>query len=73
MAYALIVPKIMEKNIQMPKIPIESVFFMKQIFFGGKSIISHWSLIPEFPVPKAIKEGIVAMSWGNMSWEHIVA
>ena len=41
MAYALIVPKIMEKNIQMPKKPIESGFLMEQIFFGGKFIISH--------------------------------
>ena len=58
MEYALIVPIIMGKNIQMPKKPIESGFLMKQIFFGGKAIISHWSLIPEFPIPKSIKEGI---------------
>ena len=35
MEYALIVPKIMEKNIQIPKTSIESGFLMKQIFFLG--------------------------------------
>ena len=58
MEYALIVPKIMEKNIQIPKKYIESGFLMKQIFFlGGEVVISHWVLIPEFWVPNAIKGG----------------
>ena len=41
----------------MPKKPIESGFLMKQICFWGKFIISHWILIPEFPVSNAIKGG----------------